>query len=156
MGSDRSSIHPPEFCITGQGWQITGSELIRIPMKKPGPLELTALKLNTALNRRQRDGQWGQIHGIFIYWFVADGKLTPYRGQRMWMMAKELLTKGELQRWAYIAYFSTCAPGRENATFERLKGFIQESVQVQITTGTEKANSGGRLSAENGSVEKTL
>jgi len=140
MGSDRASIHPPQFCITGQGWQITATEQINIPMKEPVPYDLKAIKLSTSigLGRNQTE----ELHGIFIYWFVADGKLTPSRGERMWLIARELLTRGKLDRWAYIAYFSTCLPGQENATSQRLISFIQQTVpEFQTTTGTPENSS---------------
>ena len=34
---------------------------------------------------------------------------------------------GVLQRWAMISYFTVCAPGQEEAAFERLKKFISAS-----------------------------
>ena len=51
----------------------------------------------------------------------------------MWWLAKEMLRTGNLQRWAYISYFSACAPGQEEATFERMKKMIVASVpQFQL------------------------
>ena len=38
-----------------------------------------------------------------------------------------LFRTGVLQRWAMISYFAVCAPGQEEATFERLKKFIAAS-----------------------------
>ena len=35
---------------------------------------------------------------------------------------------GVLQRWAYISYFTVCAPGEEDATFERMEKLIAASV----------------------------
>jgi hypothetical protein len=151
MGTDRASIHPPQFCITGQGWQITSTELIDIPIKKPVPYNLKAMKMNTSIGVRTRDGKTAELHGIFIYWFVADGLLTPSRGERMWLIARELLTHGKLDRWAYISYFSTCFPGQENATFERLRSFITATVpEFQITTGTPE-----RVSAQTADTFRT-
>jgi hypothetical protein len=37
------------------------------------------------------------------------------------------LRTGVLQRWASISYFAECAPGHEDATFERMKKFIVAS-----------------------------
>jgi len=62
--------------------------------------------------------------GNFVYWFVADGETTPSHGERMWLMAKDLITNGVLQRWAYISFFTPCRPGGEEASYERLKQFI--------------------------------
>jgi hypothetical protein len=38
------------------------------------------------------------------------------------------LRTGVLQRWAYLSYFAVCAPGQEDAAFERMKNLIVHSV----------------------------
>jgi hypothetical protein len=39
-----------------------------------------------------------------------------------------------LQRWAYVACISPCAPGQEDATFARMKKFIAAAVpEFQLT-----------------------
>jgi len=41
---------------------------------------------------------------------------------------------GVLQRWAYVSYFAPCAPGQEDATFERMKKLITSTVpDFQLT-----------------------
>jgi hypothetical protein len=136
MGTDRTSIHKPEYCLVGQGEEIVGSELITVPMSKPHPYELKVMKISTRSRRQARDGQFIPLSGVFMYWFVADGHLTPYHGERMWLMGKELFTTGLLQRWAYVAYYGNCQPGQEEILTERLKSFIAESVpEFQLTAG---------------------
>jgi hypothetical protein len=97
------------------------------------------MKLSTRSQRRVAGGQSIPVSGVFMYWFVADGHLTPHHGERMWLMGKELVTTGELQRWAYVAYYANCPPGQEETLTERVKSFISQSVpEFQITTGTKK------------------
>ena len=82
------------------------------------------------------DGGQREIGGVFVYWFVADGEVTADHGRRMWTMAKELLTTGVLQRWAYVICYAPCALGQEDATFEQMKEFIAASVpEFQLTHG---------------------
>jgi hypothetical protein len=39
-----------------------------------------------------------------------------------------------LQRWAYVTYFSLCAPGQEEATYTRMRQFISDIVpEIQLT-----------------------
>lgn len=141
MGTDRTSIHKPQYCLTGQGQQIVGSELITVPIGGPEPYDLQVMKLTTKAQRRAVDGTMVDVGGVFMYWFVADGHLTAKHGERMWLMGKELVTSGLLQRWAYVAYFSTCAPGQEEALTERLKSFIGQSVpEFQLTTGSPEGS----------------
>ena len=46
----------------------------------------------------------------------------------VWWLTRDLLTRGVLQRWAYISYFAVCVPGQEDATFDRMKSLIAASV----------------------------
>ena len=142
MGTDRTSIHKPQYCLTGQGESIIGSEIITIPIAKPHPYELKVMKLTTTSQHPLGGGKFATASGIYLYWFVADGQLTPNHGERMWLMGRDLITKGLLQRWAYVAYFSRCLPGQENILLERMKRFLAASVpEFQTTTGSceEKA-----------------
>jgi hypothetical protein len=94
------------------------------------------MKLTTRSERNIGKGQIIPVSGIFLYWFVADGHLTPYHGERMWLMARDLFTRGFLQRWAYVASYSICNPGQEDRLLERMKNFLATAVpQFQTTTG---------------------
>jgi hypothetical protein len=136
MGTDRTSIHKPQYCLVGQGEQIVGSEVITIPIAGPRPYDLQVMKLTTRSQRHIGGGKFVPASGFFLYWFVADGQLTPHHGERMWLMARDLVTKGLLQRWAYVAYYSICTPGQEEALLERMKSFVAQSVpEFQKTTG---------------------
>ena len=70
------------------------------------------------------DGQKQEVSGIYVFWFVADNEQTVDNIERMWWLARDLLCTGVLQRWAYVSYFSVCAPGQENAAFERMERSI--------------------------------
>jgi hypothetical protein len=136
MGTDRTSIHKPQYCLIGQGENITGSEVISIPIAKPHPYELKVMKLSTTKQFPVAGGKFATASGIYLYWFVADGQLTPRHGERMWLMGRDLVTKGLLQRWAYVAYFSRCVPGQESILIERMKRFVAASVpEFQTTAG---------------------
>jgi hypothetical protein len=136
MGTDRTSIHKPQYCLTGLGEQIVGSEVITIPIAAPHPYDLKVMKLTTRSQQNLGQGKMVPVSGTFLYWFVADGHLTPHHGERMWLMGRDLLTKGLLQRWAYVACYSRCLPGQEAATLERMKQFVAASVpEFQTTTG---------------------
>jgi hypothetical protein len=53
-------------------------------------------------------------------------------------MARDLMTRGVLQRWAYISCFSVCPPGHEEATYARMKEWITAAVpQFQLAAGPE-------------------
>jgi hypothetical protein len=139
MGTDRTSIHKPQYCLESQGWHIDKTETAVVPVQKPYPYELRVMKLTTS-KKVVENGQARVARGLYVYWFVADQMLTPYHGERMWWMARNLLRTGVLQRWAYVTYLTGCWPGQEEAAFNRLKDFIAASVpEFQLATGSRSA-----------------
>jgi hypothetical protein len=142
MGTDRTSIHKPQYCLTGQGWQIDQSELTSISIDRPHSYELPVMKLTATGVGTSAAGAKVQARGVYVYWFVADDELTADHLQRMWWMARDLMKTGTLQRWAYVSYFAICPPGQEEATFQRMKQLIAASVpEFQLTTLKPATNS---------------
>ena len=132
MGTDRTSLHKPQFCLTGQGWEIDETIETRIPVEKPFHYELPIIEL---IATRTENGRRLPERALYVYWYVAGDKLsaTALGLGRMWSMAEQLVRTGKLQRWAYVSCFSACSPGQEAATFDRLKKFIAASVpQFQL------------------------
>ena len=136
MGRDRTSIHQPQYCLQGSGWQITRSERLAVPMEKPLPYELPIMRLTTvAFDPASQQ----EIEGVFVYWFVADGQLAAGHSTRMWWMAKDLLTESTLQRWAYVICFAPCPKGYSDKAYERIVEFMRVSVpQYQLTPVVDK------------------
>lgn len=146
MGHDRTSIHKPQFCLTGQGWTIEKTEVVNLKMNRPYAYELPVKKITASIRIKGDNGNPLVIRGVYVYWFVADNKLTASHDLRMWSMAKNLLQTGTLERWAYISYFSRCFPGQEEETFNRLKEFIVKSApEFQIAAGKPSPNSSGKI-----------
>jgi hypothetical protein len=138
MGSDRTSIHKPQYCLEGGGWKIdnTASLETKVRMERPQSYELPVIKLVATRTVQNNSGQPLTLRGVYVYWFVADGALSGDMSgrERMWWMARHLLQTGVLQRWAYVSCFAVCLPGQEDATFERVKKFITASVpEFQLT-----------------------
>jgi hypothetical protein len=129
MGSSRASIHQPQICLTAQGWTINdaASSVQRVHLEKPLAYDLPVMRL-IASKQLEVDGQKVDSRGIYVYWFVDANRYTPSHAERSLWMARDVLLTGELDRWAYIAFFSACAPGQEEATFERMKKLIAVAV----------------------------
>ncbi len=127
MGGDRTSLHKPQFCLEGAGLHLDANATLetKVRVEQPRPYDLPVVKL-VGTAEVEEHGQKREIRGVYVYWYVADGAVsaTALGGERQWWMAKELLTTGVLQRWAYISCVALCFPGQEEATFERLKRFI--------------------------------
>ena len=145
MGSDRTSIHKPQFCLRGQGWDIEQTIKSDVEVQQPHPYKLPVMKLITGKTMAGNAGNGGRSlkrSGIYTYWFVADRALTASHWQRMWWMAKSLMTTGVLQRWAYVSCFSTCWPGEEDALFAELRRFVSASAPSYILSeGTSHVSS---------------
>ena len=138
MGTDRTSIHKPQYCLPGQGWNINSSEsgITAVRIEQPHAYDLPVMKLMTTAYRDKPDGQKAVVRGIYVYWFVADGELTADHLQRMWWMARDLVCTRTLQRWAYVGCFAACLPGHEEPTFERMKQFMAAAVpEFQLAAG---------------------
>jgi hypothetical protein len=143
MGTDRTSIHQPQYCLDAAGWRIEKTERVVLRMNRPYPYDLHALKLTASRSVKNSRQQVIPVRGIYVYWFVAADRLTPEQGERMWSIARAMVEKGVLERWAYISYFATCHPGREEATLEHLEQFIRASApEFQTVAGQPSA---GRL-----------
>ena len=128
MGGDRTSIHKPDYCLPGQGWTIHEKSMDNIPIACAQSYQLPVSLWTLSNTITTPDGRKEPVSGLYVYWLVADGEETPDNYQRMWWMARDLLRTGVLQRWAYVSYFAVCAPGREEATFERMKDLIAHAV----------------------------
>ena len=124
MGVDRTSIHQPQFCLTGIGFNITETVRDSIQVEGDEPYDLPVLVL-----KAEKDFQGTIIPGYYVYWFVADGLTTPEHWERMWWMAKGLFSSGELQRWAYVSCFGIVEPGQDaEATLARMKTFLASAI----------------------------
>ncbi len=146
MGTDRGSIHKPQFCLVGQGWRVDGTEVVTIPVGGSQPYDLKAMRMMLSRTVKIHEKPT-TVRGLYVYWFVADGELTPYHGERMWWMARDMVLDRVLQRWAYVAGFKMCLPGQEEEAFTEMRTFFGAAVpQFQLTSGTAaRAN----VSAEN-------
>lgn len=134
MGTDRSSIHTAQTCLTGQGWTIEESKEMKIPIVGAKPYELPVIR-NTLLRRIGVGGEMRTIKSLFVFYFVSAEQITPRRGERMWNSAWQMLKSGEMPRWAYVIFTCPCLEGHEEAAYERLSKFIAETVpQFQTTT----------------------
>jgi hypothetical protein len=128
MGGDRTSIHKPDYCLPGQGWSIREKSVVNIPVAGAHPYQLPVAKWVISNSFPGPDGHNQPVGGLYVFWFVADGEQTTDNYERMWWLGRDLLRTGILQRWAYVSYFAVCAPGQEEAAFERMKRMIAQAV----------------------------
>ena len=136
MGTDRTSIHDPKYCLAGQGFQTLKEEFDSVPIQEPHAYSLPVFKWTVQREATTPEGVKVPQSALYVFWFVADEQLTANHKERMWWMARDLITRGVLQRWAYVSCFSACAPGQEEATYARMREWIAAAVpQFQLAAG---------------------
>ncbi|MCC7374616.1 MAG: exosortase-associated EpsI family protein [Verrucomicrobiales bacterium] len=136
MGTDRTSIHKPEYCLPGQGFAITARSQRTIAITQPHRYDLPVTRLDAIREVKLPDGRVASQGAVYVYWFVSENRLSNDHLQRMWWLALDLIRTGELQRWAYMGCLGACVPGQEDAVYQRLERMIQSLVpQFQTATG---------------------
>lgn len=133
MGTDRSSIHRPEYCLPGQGWSIDKKDIVTIPINDNPSYQLQVARWNLSTTIQQPDGTKETASGIYVYWYVAQDDETPDHDKMLEQLTLNLFRTGGLQRWAYISYFAVCGAGQQDAAFGEVKRLIQAQVpQFQL------------------------
>lgn len=131
-GGDRRSIHRPEACLPGQGWNMLSNEPARIELSNGR--ELTVQKLRLSRQVEVAPGVRKTLPMLFLYWYVGSEVTTHDQIQRILLSNFDLLLKNRVHRWAYVIVSSPVLQGLtntgldESGTFERLSEFIREAV----------------------------
>lgn len=133
MGADRTSIHRPEYCLPGQGWNIDKKEIETIPINDNPPYQLQVARWSLSTSLQQPDGTKETACALYVFWYVTRNDETPNHDKMLEHLALNLFRSGQLQRWAYISYFSLCEPGQQDAAFQEIKRLIMAQVpQFQL------------------------
>jgi hypothetical protein len=135
MGTDRTSIHKPQFCLAGQGWAIDNSRSQRttVHFDRPHPLDMPVIKL-VASREVESGGSRARYSCVFVYWLVSADDVVADHNQLMWRITSHILHTGELQRWSYLYFMAICNPGQEDAAFAQIARAMNAVVpEVQLT-----------------------
>ena len=129
MGGDRTSIHKPEICLVGQGWQFDSATThpAVVQLARPRAYDLPVMRVVASIDTTE-NGQPVKRTCVYAYWFVDGNRFTARHNDWKWWMIRDFLTTGVLDRWAYVTFFSICSPGQEEATFERMKKLMIAAV----------------------------
>lgn len=121
-GSQRASIHRPQWCLPGQGLKIESSRAIDIGVPGRGPLQAMLLELTPEGGPRRRRTAG---HPAYAYWFVGENRETVRHEERLFWMAWENLVRNTRYRWAYIAVAYN-RPSRSPLHLPTMTGFISQ------------------------------
>lgn len=139
MGADRTSIHHPDYCLPGQGWQILDKTEVKLPIAGAHPYQLPVMKWIISKAFTTPDGKKQEVSGLYVFWFVTRDQTTDDIIAMQKSILFHQIFHGVLQRWAYVSWFTACQPGQEDATFARIKQLITATVpEFQLPLNSAK------------------
>lgn len=103
-GKDRTSIHRPEVCLAGQGWNVRSSRKRTVDLANGKSLGVNCLTITRDLTLE--NGEQKSAEAYYVYWFVGSRTTTPDNLERIVNTAAENLIRGENPRWAYVSLLS--------------------------------------------------
>lgn len=125
-----TSIHRPERCLPAQGWTVTQSQSLSLPLGKGNYLPVT--RLHNLRQVRLTNGESHPLSNLNYYWFVGHTDVTASHFKRTWIDIRDRLVKGQNQRWAYVTVTGNITKGldrfgRSEPEMEKLlESFIKE------------------------------
>jgi len=124
-GRDVTSIHRPELCLRGQGWQWGGLNVADIPIATAAGGMLRVSRIDAAHAVALKDGRKGQAQSVFLYWFIGKERTTPYHWQRILWTTMDRVFHNRNHRWAYFLVNAPVATTQAD-TMQIVSRFIQE------------------------------
>lgn len=129
--SEEVSIHRPQMCLTGQGYDIADETIQEIPLRNRGPLRVAMMSL---FHRRpDGGGRSSETPGFYAYWFLCEGYETP---SGMWRIAHATWNRvvhGRVYRWAYVSISGDqkLDTGLSNQQFKSFVGELYPLIRVE-------------------------
>jgi exosortase len=119
-GGSRSSIHRPEICTVGQGFESTQTGVFTVPLDGHAPLAVMGIDL------ARKGERGGPAVPLFLaYWFEGGmGRTTPSHARRILWMAADRIFRGSPMRWAYVST-QTAGSVPPSAAHQRVSEFIR-------------------------------
>ena len=122
-GNERGSIHRPEVCLTGQGWDLESKEVAEVRLEGREPLHV--MILNVKRTASSGSGKAHAMRNYYAYWFVGKDRETPYHLMRMFLMAADRVTRNVAHRWAYISVTGPRESSPDDSK-EQIQNFVSE------------------------------
>jgi hypothetical protein len=127
-GREVTSIHRPELCLPGQGWNIQNEYVQGVPVATAPAGRLEVMRINATRSFPLPEGGTSQYRAVFVYWFVGKNRTTAYHWQRILWTSLDRVFHNTNHRWAYIL-ITAPNPGDEKSSEETMKilnGFVQD------------------------------
>ncbi len=99
-GADKRSIHRPERCLQGQGWQVVSRDKWAVPASVGTRTNLRVTRL-VIRGVRLEEKQKMEMKGVVFYWFMGHGRLTGSNLKRLLWGWCDRVFRGLNYRWSY-------------------------------------------------------
>jgi len=126
-GNDRRSLHRPEICLVGQGWNIMRRSVKEILI---GDKVLPVMDLELERVDEVKGGEKVRTRAHYLYWWVGKNTSTPYVWKRLLITYKDQLVDNISNRWAYPSVFVYVHPKDGQTDKEADDEAIQRAAKV--------------------------
>lgn len=107
-GPITQSLHRPEVCLPGQGWQIAEQRRVTIRPPNDDPFEASLLRLFREVELR--DGRRVRLRGYNVFWYAGYGISTPDYQQHIIITHRDAIFRNLRHRWSMASFFLEVAP----------------------------------------------
>lgn len=97
-GTDRRSLHRPEVCLDGQGWEIWKREVETLSI---GDETLDVMDFHLRKKVHREDGTLEQVRAHYIYWWIGKSTSTPSDFERILITVMDNMFRNVNNRWGY-------------------------------------------------------
>jgi hypothetical protein len=129
-GKQRVSIHRPEICLRGQGYNVLEQEALEIGQDDRPSFTVTLLKVMS--ERKAGKGTMAQRQRTtrMLYWFVSAERRTHNHYIRMFHTLADRVFRGKLYRWAYITIVQNNASENNMASLLNFASRFDKAVTI--------------------------
>jgi hypothetical protein len=136
-GAESRSIHRPEVCLTGQGWTVTGSQVVPVQIAPGRTLLVKDLAISGTFPAN--NGKARQLKAHYVYWFTGTDVTTPSHFTRLWRSTWDAVLHNVNHRWAYASVMACVTEdmdpaecGERRRTDEQTRRLISYLIQQLV------------------------
>jgi hypothetical protein len=130
-GAEHRSIHRPEICLVGQGWNVRSGKIVKVPLKSGRSLDLMVLDITRPW--RTPNGATVEVPALYTYFFVSKDAETAKHLDRVAITNLDLLFHNKAHRWAYVIVMARIMKGftpdgkNRDQTLQMIEDFLRET-----------------------------
>ncbi len=111
-GPVTQSLHRPEVCLPGQGWQIAEQRRVTIRPPDAEPFEASMLRLFREVELP--DGRRVRVRGYNIFWYTGYGVSTADYQQHIVITHRDAIFRNVRHRWGMSSFFLEMPPSLDD------------------------------------------